>query len=125
MPFDPANHYVISGNGIDAVVDIASISGKPAISLAVDGQSVPDPNLTTTAEGYVVDAIVESVPDSHSLGIRLVFPEVNLSEPDVVIAGFAVLTRAATSIGGPRLVAGPLQSYELRPVGGTASGVTS
>jgi hypothetical protein len=125
MPFEPANHYVISGSGISAVVDTASIAGKPSISLEVDGQSVPDPSLTTTTEGFVVDAVVESVPDSHSLGIRLVFPEVNLSEREAVFAGFAALTRSLTSIGGPALIAGPLQFYELRPVGGTASGVFS
>lgn len=125
MPLEPANHYVISGNGIDAVVDTAGLKGRPVVSLAVDGQPVPDPALTTTSEGFVVDATIEAVPDSHTIEIRLVFPEVNLSEQDVLFSGVAALTRELTSIGGPRLVSGPLQTYELRPVGGRASGVLS
>ena len=125
MPFEPANHYVISGNGIQAVVDTTGITGEPSVSLSVDGQRVVDPALSNTPEGFVVDATVEQVPDSHTLEIRLVFPEVNLSESDVLFSGVAALTRELTSIGGPSLVAGPLQSYELRPVGGTASGINS
>ena len=44
---------------------------------------------------------------------------------NVTFAGFAALTRALTSFDGPRLVAGALHLYELRPVAGTASKVIS
>jgi len=40
-------------------------------------------------------------------------------------AGFAVLTTARTSIGGPGLVPGALQLFELRPLTVTASIVES
>ncbi|MFL6136318.1 MAG: hypothetical protein ACJ74O_00755 [Frankiaceae bacterium] len=36
-------------------------------------------------------------------------------------AGFAIVTKVRTSIGGPRLADGAIQSYDLRPVGGIAS----
>ena len=125
MSFEPANHYVISGSGVSAVADVAPQSGRPSVSLEVDGQKIVEPKITVTFEGFVVQGTIETVPDSHTLVIRLVFPQVNLSEPAVTFSGFAVLVREFTSVGGPRLVSGPLQTYELRPVGGTASGVLS
>jgi hypothetical protein len=67
----------------------------------------------------------ETVPDSHTIGICLTIPEVNLSEPVVTFAGYAALTTAQTTIGGTTLVPGPLHAYELRPVAGTASAVQS
>ncbi len=122
MVFTPANHYVISGLGIDGVVDTAGISGSPVVSLSVDDHLVRDASLATTQqEGIVVEGTVEEVPDRHTLGIRLTVPQVNLSDGPVTVSGFAALTRALTSVGGPGLVAGALHLYELRPVAGTAS----
>ena len=120
-----ANHYVISGNGIDAVIDTAGITGAPVVSLTVNGRSITGPALSTTSQGLVVEAVVDEVPDSHSIQIRLTVPEVNVGDEPVSFAGFAILTRALTSIGGPRLIAGARHLYELRPVAGTASKVIS
>ncbi|MGZ4617428.1 MAG: hypothetical protein ACXV5Q_07410 [Frankiaceae bacterium] len=125
MALHPANHYVISGKGIDAVIDTAGISGVPVVSLTVAGRSVTDPTVTTTSQGLVVEAVVDEVPDSHSILIRLTVPEVNVADEPVTFAGFAVLTRALTSFGGPRLVTGVAHLYEIRPVAGTASAVVS
>jgi len=125
MAFDPANHYVLIGKGIDAVVDTAGISGTAVISLSVDGQQIVDPSFASTQHGVVIEGVVEVVPDSHSIVIRLTIPEVNQSEEYVTFTGFAVLTTALTSIGGPGLVPGALHLYEIRPVAGTASRVAS
>ena len=125
MALELANHYVISGKGIDAVIDTAGITGVPVVSLTVAGRTVTDPAVTTTSQGLVVEAVVDEVPDSHSIEIRLTVPEVKVADEPVTFAGFATLTRALTSFGGPRLVAGALPLYELRPVAGTASKVIS
>jgi hypothetical protein len=125
VAFGPANHYVISGKGINAVVDTAGTAGAPIVSLGVDDRSISDPAFRTTSHGIVIDGIVDVVPDSHTVEICLTFPEVNLSEEQVTFSGFATVTRALTSIGGPRLLAGALHLYELRPVAGTASCVAS
>ena len=37
MALQPANHYVITGKGVDAVIDTAGITGTPAVSLTVGG----------------------------------------------------------------------------------------
>jgi len=125
MAFDPANHYVLIGKGIDAVVDTASVSGSAVVSLNVDGQQVVDPSFASTQHGLVIEGTVEVVPDSHSIDICLTIPEVNQSEEYVTFTGFAALTNALTSIGGPGLVRGALYLYEIRPVAGTASRVAS
>jgi len=125
MAFDPADHYVLIGKGIDAVVDTAGMSGTAVVSLSVDGQKIADPSCASTQDGLVIEGMVKVVPDSHSIDIRLTIPEVNQSEAHVTFTGFAVLTTALTSIGGPGLVPGALHLYEIRPVAGTASRVTS
>lgn len=125
MAFEQANHYVMSGKGINAVVDTAGVTGTPTVTLEVDGQSVNAPTLRTTPHGIVVDGAGAAVPDSYTVQISLTFPEVNLSEEQVPFSGFATLTTALTSIGGPSLVPGALRLYELRPVTGTASAVAT
>ena len=100
MALELANHYVISGKGIDAVIDTAGITGEPVVSLSVAGRTVTDPAVTTTSQGLVVEAVVDEVPDSHSIEIRLTVPEVNVADEPVTFAGFAALTRALTSFGG-------------------------
>ena len=121
MAFDSANHFVVCGAGIDGVIDIAGISGEGVVSFTVDGRALRTPSLDTTRQGIVVTGIHEEVPDSHTLLVTVTIPEVNVDAGPEVCAGFAVLTTARTSIGGPRLVSGPLHLFELRPLAVTAS----
>ncbi|HEY2284827.1 MAG TPA: hypothetical protein VGH88_03685 [Streptosporangiaceae bacterium] len=125
MPFNPANHFVVSGAGIDGTVDITSVSGEGLVSVTVDGRALRAPSLGTTREGLVIRAIHEEDPDSHTLVVTMTIPQVNIDAGPQTGAGFAVLTTARTSIGGPGLVSGPLQLFELRPLTVTASGVES
>jgi hypothetical protein len=125
MPLSAANHFVVSGAGIDGTVDITSFSGHGRVSLTVDGRELRAPSLETTREGIVVRAIHEEVPDSHTLLVTVTIPQVNLGADPQTGAGFAVLATARTSIGGPGLVSGPLQLFELRPLTVTASIVES
>ena len=50
------------------------------MSLTVAGRSVTDLAVTTTSLGLVVKAVVDEVPDSHSVLIRLTVPEVNVAD---------------------------------------------
>src|SRR5207248_320295 len=125
LPFNPANHFVVSGAGIDGAIDIASVSGEGVIFLTVDGRALRDPSLETTREDIVVRAIHEEVPDSHTPVVTVTVPQVNLESEPQTGASFAALTTARTSIAGPGLVSGPLQLFELRPLAVTASIVES
>jgi hypothetical protein len=125
MPFDSANHFDVSGAGIDGVIDITSLTGDALVDLTVDGRALRAPSLETTREGIVVRAIHEEVPDDHTLVVTVTVPQVNPNSEPQTAAGFAVLTTERTSIGGPGLVSGPIQLFELRPLTVTASIVES
>ena len=125
MPFSPANHFVVSGAGIDGTVDLDGISGGSVVSLTVDDRELRAPSLDTTREGIVIRAIHEEVPDSHTLVVTVTMPQVNLDSGPQTSAGLAVLTTERTSIAGPGLVSGPLQLFDLRPLAVTASIVES
>lgn len=125
MPFSPANHFVVSGAGIDGTVDLDGISGGGLVSLTVDDRALRAPSLDTTREGIVIRAIHEEVPDSHTLVVTVTVPQVNLDSGPETSAGLAVLTTERTSIAGPGLVPGPLQLFDLRPLAVTASVVES
>lgn len=121
MAYEAANHFEVTGKGIAAVVDTAGLTGTPVVSLRVDGRTVDGATLTGTECGHEVGAMVDAAPDGFTVWLRLILPEVNVDDEAVTFAGIAILAKARTSIGGPGLVNGVLQSYELRPVAGTAS----
>ena len=91
------------------------------VSLTVDGRALRDPSLEVTREGIVVRAIHEEVPDSHTLVVTVTIPQINLDSEPQTGAGFATVTTTRTSIGGPGLVSGALQLFELRPLAVMAS----
>jgi hypothetical protein len=126
MPFNPASRFIVSGAGIDGAIDIASVSGEGVVSLTVDGRALRDPSVETTREGIVVRAIHEEVPDSHTLVVTVTIPQINLDSEPQTGAGFATVTTARTSIGGPRTGGrAALQLFELRPLAVMASIVES
>ena len=127
MAFISANHFVVSGGGIDGVVDTASLTGAGTASLTVDGRELRDPSIDHTFEGLVVKGIYEEAPDAYVISASITIPEVNLDSAAATCtgAGFAVLTRQLTSIGGPRLVSGSLHLFDLRPLAVTASVIQS
>lgn len=125
MTFTQANHYVVTGSGVELVVDTSGFGGRPVVGLEVDGTAVPAAVLSQTSHGLVVEGVVEEVDDGDSVLARLHLPSVNVADGAVTVAGFALLTRSRSSIGGPGLVEGPLHLYDLRPLAGTADVVES
>lgn len=118
----PANHYQISG-GADGVIDTAGFSGKPSVQITVDGQQIADAELQQTEIGLEVTGIVDAQPDLYTVHARLLLPRVNVHSDPVACAGLLILVRVATSIAGPRLIEGAVESYETRPVAGHATAV--
>jgi len=116
-----AQHYAFAGKGLSGVLDLSSISGRPAASLTVDGHEVHDVTITQESVGIVLRGQVSATPDLEVVEIEVTIPHVNVPAESATFAGVALLTTERTSIGGPRLVEGQVQSYELRPVAGQAS----
>ena len=115
-----AQHYTFAGKGLSGVLDLSGITGRPAASLFVDGQKIDDPAVRRESTGTVIRGPVSATPDLETVEIEVTVPDVNLPADTGTFAGLAVLTTVRTSIGGPRLVRGVVQSYELRPIAGEA-----
>jgi hypothetical protein len=74
--------------------------------------------------GTLVSVELANRPDQDTVFLVLVLPTVNLGENGTVkIRTFAVLTTHRTSIGGPDLVDGALQTYKTVSLRGNASQV--
>lgn len=123
MTSEKANHYVLSGSGVEGTVDTSSISGKPVVDVRVGDRAVSLPELVDTELGLEVRGVLEIIPDLREVRLNLILPVVNVDGPERSFAGLALVTTVRSSIGGPRLVDGPLQDYEIRPVSGTAAAV--
>lgn len=71
--------------------------------------------------GRLLTVTVEAVPDLYTLTLTVLIPDVGLTTEAATIDTVAILTRHATSIGGPDLVEGPLQTYQFIPLQGTVT----
>jgi hypothetical protein len=73
-----------------------------------------------------VSVVIEHVDDGYVRYLTLLVPDVNPDENglDVPVSTLAVITDHLTSIGGPRLVKGALQRYEVIELEGVAQFAT-
>lgn len=76
----------------------------------------------TTSLGKLETVTIDSVPDLRTVTLTLIVPDVNLptNRRQIPIKTIAISTTNATSIGGPALVKGPLQTYQTLELEGTA-----
>jgi len=122
MTTTPANHYILVGS-IDGIIDTSGPGGQPVVSIRLDGTPLENAELRDGEDGIEVTALVEQVPDLRTVRLRLIIPRVNVVAGATPFPGVALIITGLTTIGGPSLVEGPLQLYDLRPVGGTAEAV--
>jgi len=77
--------------------------------------------VTQTSLGNIVTAYVDANPDLNVLTFSLLVPDVNIKNSEVEsVTTIGILTNSLTSIGGPDLVDGQLQFYEVHNLIGTA-----
>jgi hypothetical protein len=125
MTMKPANHFSITTKEIEATIDTSTIDGKQAISLSFKGRPVDNPRLESGADGSIVTAELESITDEHSVHLRLFIPNVNVQQESVPISTIALLTTVRSSLGGPQLVEGQIDLYEVQPGAGLATAIES
>ncbi len=119
------NSFELSGDyGIEVRYDETSITGRPRLTykdadrdVSVEGDEI---RREETSIGALVSAHVESIPDARVVDVSLLLPTVNLGDGDAEIEALLIETTARTSIGGPALVTGAIQSYRAHAVRGTA-----
>jgi hypothetical protein len=87
---------------------------KPFLGPAIDQEKIE--------LGLVVSVCLDESPDSHTTVLSLAVPAGNRSEDlkSIPVKTFAVRTTHRTSIGGPDLVEGQIQTYETYVLEGNA-----
>ncbi|MCW1968864.1 MAG: hypothetical protein KIH69_012205 [Anaerolineae bacterium] len=109
------NLFQIRGRGLRVTYSTSSITGDPLLSYSgiygdqqFRGEEI---GLEETAIGMLVTVTVNRIPDAESALFTMLLPHIN---GDAKFKSVAFHTIARTSIGGPNLVKGPIESY--RPI---------
>jgi hypothetical protein len=127
------NTFSLEGAGTHITYGTTSLDGQPVLSYrgaypdtAFRGEEIAvgqDPAL-----GPTVSVLLHAEPDARVVYLTLLLPEIGqtrLGDPPVAFSTIAILTTHLTSIGGPALVTGARQIYEVIALAGTARFVES
>ena len=127
-PKETPNLFDLRGRDLRITYSTSSITGKPLLqyrgrsgSKSFSGQDI---RASQTEIGTLVTVTLEQVPDRHSVTLSVVLPAINgAGRSATPFKTTALLTTHRTSIGGPALVKGPVQTYQTIPVDGQARSV--
>jgi len=122
------NLFELQGGNIKVTYSTSGIIGQPQFSfkrgrtvLNFGGNQIRSEK---AAIGTLVTVTIETVPDLRTVLFSLMLPIVNLQQASKVnLKTIGILTTEKTSIGGPGLVKGALQSYKVIVLAGTAKSV--
>ncbi len=122
------NFYVITGAGIKIAYSTSSLGGSPLLTykdlqrtLTFQGDEIRH---SDSEIGQQVTVTLEKIPDLQTVTFTLLLPTINLDEPEIRFRTIGIITTHRTSIGGPDLVQGVLQTYRVKELRGTAQRVT-
>ena len=118
------NLFVIKGVGMKITYSTSSFGGQPLLTyrdrqhtLTFQGEEI----LQSDSEiGQQVTVIIEQIPDLRTVTFTLLLPTINLDEPEIRFRTIGIIATHRTSIGGPDLVKGVLQTYRVKELRGTA-----
>jgi len=118
------NLFVIKGIGIEITYSTSSFGGPPLLTykdrqrtLTFQGDEIRE---LESEIGQQVTVIIEQIPDLRTVTFTLLLPAINLDEPETRFRTIGIIATHRTSIGGPDLVKGALQTYRLKELRGTA-----
>lgn len=129
--FTEPNHYDLHGKkkGFTVTYSTTSIAGVPLFTVVRDGVTHSfrgdEINTLESPLGRLVTVTLSVVPDLEIVTFTLAVPAFNLAGSDGTIGTFAVMTTNRTSIGGPALVKGQIQTYKRFALSGRAQYVVS
>ena len=121
-----ADRYEFTSTDQDVTGSITVASGSGSNrTLTVDGIAASDIEVEGLAMGghvlgWAVSGYLDAIPDLHSRSIAVLLPRVNADSVVESFNGVAMVITHHTSIGGPSLVKGALQEYDVRKIAGTA-----
>lgn len=122
------NLYELAGDDVRVIYSTSSFDGSPRLSFQeaerkfdFSGEEI---RTNATELGTEVTVTLEIVADEKSVTLTLLVPGVNLGkETEVSISTAAIETTNHTTFGGPRLITGPLQTYRVFELHGSAKRV--
>ena len=123
------NLFELQGGGVTITWTPAGFTGRPQLTYDDgDQQQTFGPDAVVVSGksplGKLVTAELSAVPDEGTTSLVLVVPQVNMGDKtEQRVRTLAVVTTVRTSIGGPALVTGQLQTYKTVRLSGTAKQV--
>jgi hypothetical protein len=123
-----ANLFDLRGGGVSVSYAASSLDGRPRLTYQSMGQtkSFAGDELTAapTAIGTLVTVQLAATPDLSTTTFTVVIPQVNTDLGQAVnVRTQGITTVGRTSIGGPALVRGQVQSNRVVTLTGTARSV--
>jgi hypothetical protein len=117
------NLYDLFSKRVHVQYALSGIDGKPRLHYRDKSQEKTftgdEIRGEDTSIGRLVTVTLEVVPDLHTISFSFFLPTINLErEAHVVTEG--LYTTARTSIGGPRLVKGQLETWRAITLSGMA-----
>jgi hypothetical protein len=129
--FTEPNLYHLHGKtkGFSVEYSKTSIAGVPLLNVVFKGakHSFHGDQISTLDSplGSLVTVTLSATPDLETVTFTLAVPAMNLASSDGKIDTFVVITTNRTSIGGPALVKGQIQTYQRFALTGRAENVVS
>jgi hypothetical protein len=122
------SRYELSCDDLELTYSTTSLDGSARFSfrdaerkLDFSGEQI---QTRATDLGTEVTVTLETIADLRTVTLTLLVPAINLGQQaEVQIATAAIETTNHTTIGGPRLITGPLQTYQVIELHGTAQDV--
>jgi hypothetical protein len=122
------NLYELAGGTLKVTYSTSSIAGQPlftykkgSVTKTFSGDQI---RTLATEIGTLVTVTTETVPDLRTVTFTLVLPKIQLGNKTAVkFSTIGITATAKTTIGGPGLVQGAVQSYRATALQGKASGV--
>jgi hypothetical protein len=118
------NLFVLTGAGVKIAYSTSSLAGPPLLTYKDGKQTLTfqgdEIHLSDSDIGQQVTVILEQIPDLRTVTLTLLLPVINLDEPETRFRTIGIVATHLTSIGGPDLVNGVLQTYRAKDLKGIA-----
>ena len=122
--YNTPNLFTLTGEHAQITYTASSISGEPQLTYKDRTFTGGEIDSLDTGLGNLYSVLLEAIRDLRTLTLSRRLPDINLmEEEEISFSTYAIFTTHHTSIGGPLLVKGALQTYIMLPLRGTAEPV--
>jgi len=120
------NKYHLQGGMLRVTYATTSISGKPRLTYQSSGRILiftgEEIRRATSELGTLVTVSIKTIPDASSTTFSILLPNVNLdARNNAPMSTVGITTVHRTSIGGPGMVKGQVDTYTTTALKGTAT----